>query len=181
MLDGAQVKAIAQGETLAAAPPKAVRHGGRAGPGPGGPAAAIRAGRPARSPRRCPTSLPPAAIVRPSFIVPLAHGQRLVLGPRTLVMGILNVTPDSFAGGVDGPRRGGRPARSGWKRTGRTSSTSEASRRGPAPTPCRRRMSVSAGHPGDRAAQGPAGRADVRRHATRRLSPGRPSVPAPLS
>jgi dihydropteroate synthase len=41
--------------------------------------------------------------VRPSFIVPLAHGQRLVLGPRTLVMGILNVTPDSFAGGVTDP------------------------------------------------------------------------------
>lgn len=37
---------------------------------------------------------------RPSFIVPLAHGRRLDLGDRTLVMGILNVTPDSFAGGV---------------------------------------------------------------------------------
>lgn len=37
---------------------------------------------------------------RPPFIVPLAHGLSLSLGPRTLVMGILNVTPDSFAGGV---------------------------------------------------------------------------------
>jgi len=40
---------------------------------------------------------------RPAFIVPLAHGLRLGLGPRTLVMGILNVTPDSFAGGVTDP------------------------------------------------------------------------------
>lgn len=34
---------------------------------------------------------------RPSFIVPLAHGRALTLGERPLVMGILNVTPDSFA------------------------------------------------------------------------------------
>ena len=40
---------------------------------------------------------------RSSFNVPLAHGQGLVLGPRTLVMGIVNVTPDSFAGGVTDP------------------------------------------------------------------------------
>ncbi len=40
---------------------------------------------------------------RPAFIVPLAHGLWLELGPRTLVMGILNVTPDSFAGGVTDP------------------------------------------------------------------------------
>jgi len=40
---------------------------------------------------------------RPSFTVPLAHGRRLELGDRTLVMGILNVTPDSFAGGVTDP------------------------------------------------------------------------------
>jgi len=40
---------------------------------------------------------------RPSFTVPLAHGLGLALGPRTLVMGILNVTPDSFAGGVTDP------------------------------------------------------------------------------
>lgn len=31
------------------------------------------------------------------YSVPLAHGSVLVLGPRPLVMGILNVTPDSFA------------------------------------------------------------------------------------
>jgi dihydropteroate synthase len=37
---------------------------------------------------------------RPAFIVPIAHGRSLTLGERTLVMGILNVTPDSFAGGV---------------------------------------------------------------------------------
>ena len=40
---------------------------------------------------------------RPHFTVPLAHGLSLELGPRTLVMGILNVTPDSFAGGVTDP------------------------------------------------------------------------------
>jgi dihydropteroate synthase len=37
---------------------------------------------------------------RHTFIVPIAHGRSLALGERTLVMGILNVTPDSFAGGV---------------------------------------------------------------------------------
>lgn len=40
---------------------------------------------------------------RPAFSVPLAHGHRLDLGDRTLVMGIVNVTPDSFAGGVTDP------------------------------------------------------------------------------
>jgi dihydropteroate synthase len=40
---------------------------------------------------------------RRHFAVPLAHGFSLSLGPRTLVMGILNVTPDSFAGGVRDP------------------------------------------------------------------------------
>lgn len=34
---------------------------------------------------------------RPSFVIPLPDGRTLDLGPRTLVMGILNVTPDSFA------------------------------------------------------------------------------------
>jgi dihydropteroate synthase len=34
---------------------------------------------------------------RASFSVPLPDGRTLDLGPRTLVMGILNVTPDSFA------------------------------------------------------------------------------------
>jgi dihydropteroate synthase len=33
------------------------------------------------------------------FILPLPHGRTLHLGVRTLVMGILNVTPDSFADG----------------------------------------------------------------------------------
>lgn len=37
---------------------------------------------------------------RASYLVPLAHGRALDLGPRTLVMGIVNVTPDSFAGGA---------------------------------------------------------------------------------
>jgi len=42
---------------------------------------------------------------RPDFIVPLAHRLSLDLGRRTLVMGVLNVTPDSFAGGVSDPDR----------------------------------------------------------------------------
>ena len=40
--------------------------------------------------------MPPA---RPSFLIPLPGGRELVLGPRTLVMAIVNVTPDSFADG----------------------------------------------------------------------------------
>jgi dihydropteroate synthase len=36
---------------------------------------------------------------RPLFDIPLPTGQSLHLGARTLVMGILNVTPDSFADG----------------------------------------------------------------------------------
>jgi dihydropteroate synthase len=42
---------------------------------------------------------------RPAFLVPIGHGRRLELGTRTLIMGILNVTPDSFAGGVTDPDR----------------------------------------------------------------------------
>jgi len=37
---------------------------------------------------------------RPRYDVPMAHGRTLALGTRLLVMGIVNVTPDSFAGGV---------------------------------------------------------------------------------
>ena len=37
---------------------------------------------------------------RRRFTVPLAHGRSLELGARTLIMGIVNVTPDSFAGGI---------------------------------------------------------------------------------
>ena len=47
--------------------------------------------------------VPIAVSPRPPFSVPLAAGGRLDLGARTLVMGILNVTPDSFAGGVTQP------------------------------------------------------------------------------
>ena len=36
--------------------------------------------------------------MRASYNVPLPDGRSLTLGPRTLVMGIVNVTPDSFAG-----------------------------------------------------------------------------------
>jgi dihydropteroate synthase len=36
---------------------------------------------------------------RRRFIVPLAGGRELTLGARTLIMGILNVTPDSFSDG----------------------------------------------------------------------------------
>lgn len=37
--------------------------------------------------------------VRPSFTIPLPGGRELSLGHRTLVMAIINVTPDSFADG----------------------------------------------------------------------------------
>src|ERR671912_538218 len=36
---------------------------------------------------------------RRRFTVPLPGGRSLALGERTLVMGILNITPDSFADG----------------------------------------------------------------------------------
>ncbi len=36
---------------------------------------------------------------RSRYTVPLAHGGTLVLGERTLIMGVLNVTPDSFSDG----------------------------------------------------------------------------------
>src|SRR5512137_2987703 len=52
-----------------------------------------------------PVTIPHAFAPRPSFTVPIAHGLSLELGPRTLVMGVLNVTPDSFAGGVTDPVR----------------------------------------------------------------------------
>ena len=43
--------------------------------------------------------------VRPQFDIPLANGRLLELGRRPLVMGILNVTPDSFADSrLAGPR-----------------------------------------------------------------------------
>src|SRR5690242_12626184 len=37
--------------------------------------------------------------MRHDYIIPLPGGRKLALGQRTLVMGILNVTPDSFADG----------------------------------------------------------------------------------
>ena len=52
---------------------------------------------------------------RARYVVPLPRGRSLALGERTLVMGILNVPPDSFAdgglrldsaGAVAGGRRG---------------------------------------------------------------------------
>ena len=36
---------------------------------------------------------------RSRYVVPLAHGGALALGERTLIMGVLNVTPDSFSDG----------------------------------------------------------------------------------
>ena len=38
-------------------------------------------------------------IPRKSYRVPLPAGQALELGERTLVMGVLNITPDSFSDG----------------------------------------------------------------------------------
>jgi len=43
------------------------------------------------------------AAFRGAFEISLPSGCTLALGPRTLVMGIVNVTPDSFAGGVTDP------------------------------------------------------------------------------
>jgi dihydropteroate synthase len=40
---------------------------------------------------------------RPTFRVPLPDGRHLELGTRTLVMGVLNVTPDSFSAGGRAP------------------------------------------------------------------------------
>ena len=40
---------------------------------------------------------------RGTFTIPLAHGRCLELGACTLVMGIINATPDSFAGSVTDP------------------------------------------------------------------------------
>src|SRR6187431_2086417 len=37
--------------------------------------------------------------LRRRFTIPLSGGRTLVLGERTLVMGIINVTPDSFSDG----------------------------------------------------------------------------------
>jgi dihydropteroate synthase len=37
--------------------------------------------------------------VRRRFTIPLAHGGRLNVGDRTLIMGVINVTPDSFSDG----------------------------------------------------------------------------------
>jgi len=39
------------------------------------------------------------AAPRPTFTVPIPGRAPLVLGPRTLVMGVVNVTPDSFSDG----------------------------------------------------------------------------------
>ncbi len=39
------------------------------------------------------------AAPRRSFTVPIPGRAPLVLGPRTLVMGVINVTPDSFSDG----------------------------------------------------------------------------------
>jgi dihydropteroate synthase len=37
--------------------------------------------------------------VRRRYTIPLAHGERLSVGDRTLIMGVINVTPDSFSDG----------------------------------------------------------------------------------
>jgi dihydropteroate synthase len=49
--------------------------------------------------RTNPTEPGSAVSLRPHFTLSLPGGRSLVLGPRCLVMGILNVTPDSFADG----------------------------------------------------------------------------------
>ncbi len=49
------------------------------------------------------------AAPRRSFTVPIPGRAPLVLGPRTLVMGVINVTPDSFSDGGTGARSAARP------------------------------------------------------------------------
>ncbi len=46
-----------------------------------------------------PVRPPSTVFARQAYVIPLATGGWLELGPRTLVMGVLNVTPDSFADG----------------------------------------------------------------------------------
>jgi dihydropteroate synthase len=53
------------------------------------------AGGACRAPRERTT--PPVGSPRPVYSVPLAGSRRLALGERTLVMAVINVTPDSFA------------------------------------------------------------------------------------
>ncbi len=48
---------------------------------------------------RAPVPVLPRFVTRRPYCLPLPNGAALDLGPRTLVMGILNVTPDSFADG----------------------------------------------------------------------------------
>jgi dihydropteroate synthase len=38
-------------------------------------------------------------VLRRRYTIPLAHGGRLTVGDRTLIMGVINVTPDSFSDG----------------------------------------------------------------------------------
>ena len=64
---------------------------------------------------------------------PLQLGERVVRLDQPQVMGILNVTPDSFSdgGGMTRPRRRSRRATT-WRRPARRSSTSAANPPGPA-------------------------------------------------
>jgi len=39
----------------------------------------------------------PPLLTRAPYTIPLAHGGVLDVGSRPLIMGVLNVTPDSFA------------------------------------------------------------------------------------
>ena len=59
---------------------------------------------------------------RRRYSVPLPDGRTLALGERTLVMGILNVTPDSFSdgGALQGVAGGDRGGGCGWWRPVRT-------------------------------------------------------------
>ena len=81
---------------------------------------------------------------RRRFTVPLPDGRTLALGERTLVMGILNVTPDSFSdgGALLERRRGGRRRRADGGRRRRPARrrrrvhAARARRRSPRPRSC---------------------------------------------
>jgi cell division protease FtsH len=129
VLDAEQVLKLARGEKLEDHPadgltsaPRGRRHA-RSRPGQG---SAVAAG-------AAPAEAPDAGVISPrgSFLLPLPNRPALALGDRTLVMGVLNVTPDSFSDGgeaFDAERAIDR-AHWPWKPTARTSSTSGPSRR----------------------------------------------------
>ena len=118
---------------------------------------------------------------RRALHVPLPDGRALELGARTLVMGIVNVTPDSFAdGGVRfDPGRRDRRRACGWSPTAPTSSTSAASPRGPGAPPLAADEEWRRVAPVIEGLRGRVARADLHRHLQGRRRRARASTSAP--